>query len=111
MQLPSLQGPDLTRSQTNPADAMRLRGNLMGAAKASPEKIGQIAEQFEAQFVSQMLDNMFSTVDTKGFFGGGESEEFYRDMLVDEYGKLIARSGGVGVADHVKREMLRMQEV
>ncbi len=111
MQLPSLQGPDLSRSQANPADAARLRGNLMGAAKVSPEKVGQIAEQFEAQFISQMLENMFSTVDSKNALGGGEAEEYYRDMLVDEYGKVIARAGGIGVADHVKREMLRMQEV
>ena len=32
-------------------------------------------------------------------------------MMTEEYGKIIARSGGIGVADHVKREMLRMQEV
>jgi Rod binding domain-containing protein len=32
-------------------------------------------------------------------------------MLRDEYAKLVSRSGGVGVADAVLREMLKMQEV
>lgn len=100
------------RVQNNPVDPTKARrGNLLGHAKASPEKIDQVAQDFEAQFISQMLDNMFSTVDTKGFLGGSDEEEFYRDMLVDEYGKIIARTGGIGVSDHVKREMLRMQEV
>ena len=95
----------------NAEDSKVRRGNLMGAAKASPEKIDQVSREFEAQFISQMLENMFSTVDTKSGLGGSEEEEFYRDMMVDEYGKIISRSGGVGVADHVKREMLRLQEV
>jgi hypothetical protein len=31
--------------------------------------------------------------------------------MIDEYGKLISRSGGLGIADQVKREMLKIQEV
>jgi len=54
---------------------------------------------------------MFSNVDTKDSLGGSNEEETYRSMLTDEYGKLMARAGGIGVADHVKREMLRMQEM
>lgn len=107
----SLKESDLMRIQTNNAEVKARRGNLQGPAKASPEKIDQVARDFEAQFISQMLENMFSTVDAKGMFGGSDEEEFYRDMIVDEYGKLISRTGGIGVADHVKREMLRMQEV
>ena len=42
--------------------------------------------------------------------GGGESD-VYRDMLNDEMAKLISRTGGIGVADAVLREMLKMQEV
>lgn len=77
----------------------------------SPEKMDDVAKEFEAQFISQMLGTMFSGIDTNGALGGGEEEETYRSMLIDEYGKLISRSGGIGVADHVKREMLKLQEV
>ncbi len=99
------------RIATPTAESKVRRGNLTTPAKASEAKIDQVASDFEAQFISQMLENMFSTVDTKGFLGGGEEEEMYRSMIVDEYGKMISRAGGVGVSDHVKREMLRMQEV
>ena len=70
-----------------------------------------VAREFEAQFISQMLESMFSGVETDGQLGGGESESTYRSMMIDEYGKMISRAGGIGVADHVKREMLRLQEV
>jgi Rod binding domain-containing protein len=70
-----------------------------------------VANDFEAQFISQMLGNMFSTVDSKEALGGSETEEVYDSMLVDEYGKLLARTGGIGVADQVKRMMIKQQEV
>lgn len=85
--------------------------SLSRAKGVDEAKLDEVAQEFEAQFIAQMLQNMFSTVDTNPVLGGGEGEEMYKSLLVDEYGKLIARSGGVGVADHVKREMIRMQEV
>jgi Rod binding domain-containing protein len=35
----------------------------------------------------------------------------YRGLLMQEYGKTVARDGGFGIADAVEREMLKMQEV
>lgn len=86
-------------------------GKARGAAKSlSAGKIDEAAQEFEAQFISQMLENMFSTIETNPELGGGEGEDMYRSLMVDEYGKLLARAGGIGVADHVKRELLRIQE-
>jgi flagellar protein FlgJ len=85
--------------------------SLTGSSKgASAEKISETAQDFEAQFLSQMMENMFSTVGTNPEFGGGDAEEVYRSLLVNEYGKLLSRAGGIGIADHVKGELLRMQE-
>jgi Rod binding domain-containing protein len=53
---------------------------------------------------------MFNTIPTDGFMGGGHAESVYRGMMVDEMGKSMARAGGVGIADAVYREMLKMQE-
>jgi Rod binding domain-containing protein len=57
-----------------------------------------------------MLAPVFESVDTEGLFGGGQSEKIFRSMMVDEYGKAIAQAGGVGIADAVQREILKMQE-
>ena len=45
-----------------------------------------------------------------GLFGGGQGEKIYRSMMVQEYGKAVAKAGGVGIADAVQREILKMQE-
>ncbi len=76
----------------------------------SEQKINEAAVEFEAQFISQMLSNMNATVEEDAVFGGGEAEQTYKSFLGQEYGKIIARAGGIGVSDQVKREMLRMQE-
>lgn len=81
------------------------------AARANEAQLDETAADFEAQFISQMLENMFATVPVNEEIGGGEAEEIYRSMVVNEYGKLMARTGGIGIADHVKREMIQMQEV
>ena len=68
------------------------------------------AEAFEAQFVAQMLGHMFTGISTDGPFGGGRAEEIWRSQMIDQYGRQIAGAGGIGVADRVLAEMLRMQE-
>ncbi len=69
------------------------------------------AEEFEGQFMAEMLKHMFSGIETDGPFGGGHAEETFRTLLVDEYGKQVTRSGGLGLADQIQRQMLQMQEV
>ena len=79
-------------------------------AAMSDQAVKQTAQEFEALFLSEMLAPVFESIDTAGPFGGGQGEEIYRSMMVQEYGKAIARSGGVGIADAVQREILKMQE-
>jgi Rod binding domain-containing protein len=43
-------------------------------------------------------------------FGGGHGEEMWRSMLNQEYGKEVAKSGRLGIADNVTKAMLKMQE-
>lgn len=68
------------------------------------------AQEFEAMYIGQMLNHMYSGLPTDGYFGGGNAEEIYRSMMVTEYGNMIAEKGGIGMADHVYREMIQVQE-
>lgn len=68
------------------------------------------AEDFEAFFLTRMMESMFEGVSTNGMFGGGNAEKIYRSMLLDEYGKEMAKVGGVGVKDWVMRSVLELQE-
>lgn len=70
-------------------------------------------KKFEAMFVTQMLNHMFTGMDAdKSYFGGGHAEAMFRPMLMDEYGKMLANRGnGIGLADQVTKTLLSHQEV
>ena len=80
------------------------------APKGDTRAIEKSAREFEGVFISQMFEQMWSSVPTDGTFGGGNGEKVFRSMMIQEMGKQLANQGGVGLADAVKREMIAMQE-
>lgn len=75
----------------------------------APDRLRHVAEQFESVFVTEMLAPMFEGLDTDGLGGGGVGEEMFRPMLIERYAEAITHSGGVGIADSITRELVRMQ--
>jgi flagellar protein FlgJ len=75
----------------------------------SAARMRETAEKFEASFLSQMLKPMFEGLETDGPFGGGEAEGTWRSFMIDEMAKTTVRAGGIGMADTVMAEMIRMQ--
>lgn len=73
-------------------------------------KIDAAAKDFEAMFVTEMMKPMFEQIKPDPRFGGGKGEEIFRGMMLQEYGKMMAETGQLGIADVVKQEMLKMQE-
>ena len=80
-------------------------------AGRSANEAREAAEAFESIFLAQVLDQMFRGIKTDGLFGGGFSEGLYRSMMNEQVANSISRSGGVGIADAVYREILSLQEV
>jgi Rod binding domain-containing protein len=74
-------------------------------------KLKATAEEYEAVFIAQMLQPMFEGIKTDGRFGGGQAEGIYRSMMVSEYGKAMAKRGGIGLAGALTQSLLRTQEV
>lgn len=89
------------------------------ASKAAPsfghvktaEQAQKIAQDFEAFFLGQMLQPMFENINAAPPFGGGHAEKIWQGLMVDEYGKSMAKAGGIGIADVVMREILEMQGI
>jgi len=76
-----------------------------------PAKSWKTAKDFEAMALGEFLKPMFETSDTKkGLFSGGDAEKTWKPMLIDEIGKQISASGGLGLAAPIHDAMLRMQE-
>lgn len=80
---------------------------------SDPKKVEAAAKEFESIFLAQMLQHMFEGVGNSedSYFGGGNGEEMWKSMLVDEYGKILSNAGGVGIADSVQQELLKLQEI
>ena len=103
--------PNMPLSPALDASPKTAPGAANSAPAARAAQALEIAEQFEALFLSQMLAPMFENLKTDGPFGGGSSEGIYRSLMVEEYGKSIAQAGGLGIAEAVQREILNMQEM
>ena len=73
-------------------------------------KADEAARDFTAVFVSEMMKPMFEGISTDGTFGGGKGEEVFRSMLLDEYGKLMAQTDSIGLANQLKQQIILMQK-
>ncbi len=86
------------------------RANVSIKNTANLDEMRETAQDFEAVFLGQMLQPLFKEISAAEPFGGGAGEEMWRQMQVEEFGKAISKSGGVGIADMVMREMIKLQE-
>lgn len=75
------------------------------------EKTRQTVQDFEAFFISQSFEQMYSTVPVNETFGGGNAEKIFRSMMIDEYGKMLAKSGGIGLTDQIMAQLIQQQAV
>lgn len=97
-------------------DALSASPDLLRGAPARPERpqnqeaMRRTAEAFEASFLSQMFKPMFEGLSTEAPFGGGEGEAVWRSFLIDAMAQQTVKAGGVGLADSVMAQMIKMQE-
>ncbi len=64
-----------------------------------------VAREFESLFARQMLDSMRATLNNgHDLLNGGMAEEIFNDMLYDEYARMMARTGSLGIAEMIVRQ-------
>jgi Rod binding domain-containing protein len=85
-------------------------GSTGGPSPDAKAKARANAVDFEAMFLSTMFNNMFTSIEGEGPFGGSGAGGVWRSFLSDEYAKSFAKAGGVGIADSVYRSLLAQQE-
>ncbi len=90
-----------------PAGAQSIKGAAPGGAQEAARKA---AEEFEAVFLTTMLEGMFTGLKAEAPFGGGSTEKTYRSLLVTEYAKQISQNGGLGLSDQITRDLIALQE-
>jgi len=73
-----------------------------GAAAADAPQ--SAAREFEAMFLTQMVDEMLKQSDM-GDFGGGPGAEQWRYFLAEAFGQEIASQGGAGIAQSIEQAL------
>ncbi|WP_369692034.1 rod-binding protein [Caulobacter segnis] len=96
-----------TAAQAVKGAAASVEDAAKDAAKRA--KIKETALNFEASFLSVMMQQMFEGVKTSEPFGGGQGEEMFKSVMADAMSKQVAKAGGIGLAPTVEREMLKLQ--
>jgi Rod binding domain-containing protein len=92
-------GPTMTAAQ---ARAALLTPDQRAAMKA---KINATAKDFEAQFIASMMSQTYEHVD----LGGGQGADAFKNVMMQAIGKKIAAGKGIGLAQQVQTEMLKLQ--
>jgi Rod binding domain-containing protein len=92
---------------------MASQAPLAPAPKATVDaaKADAASKEYESVFISQFLGSMFSGIKTDGLTGGGQGEEMFRSLMINEFGKSIEQRGGFGLAAQMKAQLLKHQEV
>lgn len=99
--------PAINSYAIDQARADRLRQDTAGKSKQEAKKT---AQDFEAFFLTQVFEFMSKGVKTDGPTGGGSAEGTWRSFLNDQYGREMAKGRGVGIADMVYGQMVKLQE-
>jgi Rod binding domain-containing protein len=88
-------------AQTSQVEAML---KIKGKAKSA-------SGDFESMFLNSMFQQMNTKTDGDGPFGGSGALKVWRSLLTDQYAKMFTQSGGIGIAQHVYDELLKLQGV
>jgi Rod binding domain-containing protein len=78
-------------------------------ATANAAKADAAAKDYESVFIAQFLGSMFSGIGSNSLTGGGQGEEMFRSLMVDQYAKGLEAQGGFCLADSMKAQLLKMQ--
>lgn len=91
--------------------AKKVAGAVKDALTPEEQKVRKTADEFEKMFLENMMSQVFPQEAGEGPLGeNGQGAHVWRGMLVNEYARSVAKSGGIGIADQVYRQMLQLQE-
>jgi Rod binding domain-containing protein len=99
--------PDRMLQRTQAAAAAARTEARRGAPRQidRSSKLYKVSLEFEAILIKQMLNAMRKSVPKSGFLDGGMAEEFFEDMLYDEYAQKMAETARFGLADMIVKQL------
>jgi flagellar protein FlgJ len=99
----------LNRIATQPSSVLfeRVQQHVASARTSQANKAREASREFEALLITQMLQVMRQTVPDGELFEQDAGRDTYFQLLDVELGREISRSGAVGLADMLYRQLQR----
>jgi len=79
-------------------------------AREDDKALKRACAEFESYFLYIMFKEMRKTVNKTDSLFYSHTEEVFQSLLDEEYGKSLAKAGGIGLADMMYRQMKLQQE-
>lgn len=79
--------------------------DLKSETAIQKDRTMQVAEEFEATFLAEMLKHT-GLNKTSSEFGGGAGEDAFHSLLTQKYADKLAASGGIGLAQHIYKSLI-----
>ena len=87
-------------------DTARTDVQALGARATERDRLREVATQFEALMIKQMLGAMRATLNEENrLVDEGTAGRFDNDMLYDEYAQMMAKTAGLGLADMIVNQL------
>ncbi len=102
---------DVGSLKTNSIDVNDLSSiniaNIQGMKISGKDKLMKTGQEFEAVFISQLLNTVESTVERTGFMSGGPVEKKFRSMMNQYIAQDIAKNptANFGIAKQIYEQM------
>jgi flagellar protein FlgJ len=94
-------GANLARFQ-----AARTASSDPRGVETDDARLAEVAEDFEALFVEQMLSSMRDTLNKESrMLHGGMGEDYFEDMLYTEYARVMAKRTDFGISEMIRESL------
>jgi Rod binding domain-containing protein len=104
----ALRAPAAADLAFHPAPELRQQRRHLGSDALALRKA---AQDFEAMALGALFQPMFEGIAKgRGFGAGGKGEALWAPLLVNEYARIAAANGGLGIGEAVFRHLLAAQE-
>lgn len=103
---PVTAGLEQSKQMTEKVESSSFEEALKKAAESGDdEKLKEACQEFESVFLNMMLSTMRKTIPDGGLTEKSQATETFESMLDQEYSKSLSKSGGIGLADVLAKQL------
>lgn len=74
--------------------------------KVTENKLREVAQLYENQFIREMMKQMRATVQESGFIKKNNAEKIFQDQLDGQYADQWVQAGGIGLTDMIHQQLM-----